>query len=168
MSDTQDHAARLTETLNASLAPVRQHLATIEAEIETKEAELGDLRKLRMRAQSIVRAIDPDAPRPGPKRGATKPTRAKHQNVAPEYAEAVGNYLRENYNGDDLVAADLFRDDEFVRATKTTGSDPQRITRALHVLHAQGVIRLDRKFGNKNIYRVNPTPAGKAGEDAAP
>ena len=146
----------LMQAIAGTLGPVREHLKTIEAEIEEKEQELGELRAVRTLALKIIRAADPEAPRPGPKkpgphglsRGTfTRPT------VGRPTVDATEAYLLAHFGpGDDVNGSTLARDAEFQRATSL--KKPQKVNAALLILRDEGKLRLDRQDGNRKLYRI--------------
>ena len=87
------YADQLRSSFRNLIDPVRDELQRLETEIERREAELGELRKLRTEARHVLYAIDPDSkpqPTSQPKSGRT---RAK-KNVSDEKVEAVLAWLQ--------------------------------------------------------------------------
>jgi len=164
MTSEVDAAAGLTAAVAESLAPVRAHLATVEATIAEKEKELAELRAVRTLALRIIRAGDPnseEAKRPRP--GGSKGGGTTGKRIARETVDAIAAELRRRFTpDDDIYAAGLAKNEDFTRALgrgRSFGADAQLINSALHLLHEEGALRLDHvggtgKASNAKAYRL--------------
>jgi len=163
MTSEVDAAAGLTAAVAESLAPVRAHLATVDATIAEKEKELAELRAVRTLALRIIRAGDPNSeeakrPRQGPKGGGTTGKR-----IARETVDGILDELRRRFTpDDDIYSAGLAKNEDFTRAIgrgRSFGADAQIINTALKLLHEEGALRLDHvggigKASNAKVYRL--------------
>ena len=172
-------AADLDQALRATLDPVRQHLATIDARIAEVEAELASLREVRRRAASIVRVLDPEEPRPGPKKD-TRVRPDRDRTISPDTVELIAAALRARFDPeDDLVAMRLGTDPEFARAIRSNPGDAtaQKVSKALRELQDRGAVRLDRvglgaKANRAKVFRLTESrikePAGEDRQNGQP
>jgi hypothetical protein len=143
--------------IEATLAPVRDQLATVQELINTKLSEVEKLKAVERRLTSVIRAGDPDAPRPGPRKGSTHNGRDTNKwNVSNEKLNALTEYLAANLNGEAFTTYDLLDRDDFDLMSKAT------VQKALAVLTERGTIRLDR-LGEKGtkIYKLARPAHGK-------
>lgn len=155
MTDPTDLAARMEHAFADAVEPVRRELAELETRIAEDEARLERLRKLRTRARSLLRTLDPDAPelqeKGKPGRKAAAPVGNGYP-VSDEKVEALVKWLREHPD----VAAERF---SVPRLTEHPDwqklMSHQTANAALQALTAQGRLRLDRVSGtNRRDYRT--------------
>ena len=134
--------------LERILAPLREQVAKLDKEIETAEALLAGKREDRRRIERVLRAADPDAPRPG-----RKPKSSHDWEISQATADGILDYLKEHadrYNGEGFHATGLFRDR---KAEGLRQPSDATVNKALRLLHQQGRIRLVRRgTGGSRIY----------------
>lgn len=132
------------QAIEDTLAPLRKHLETIDAELRRREEEIHDLRAMRATVARVIRAAEPQT-KPGPKPGRSR------ARVSNEKLEALEAWLRERRNGDDIVASEVIADPSFDLMSRAT------LSYALAALVECGVLRLDRLGGHRgrtHYYRL--------------
>jgi len=144
--------------IEATLAPLREHLANVEQLIAIRLQEVDELRVIEKDLQKMIRAGDPAAPRPGPKSKA-QPVGDGYP-VSDEKIEALLGWLREHPD----VTAERF---SVPRLTDHEDwhklMSHQTANAALQALTAKGVLRLDRVAGtNRRDYKVTKAFDGAA------
>lgn len=143
---------QIDAALEASVAPVREQLATLDREIQETEEQLAALRKLRTRARRVLGALGDEDHRTGPK--ASKPRPFKHGDpTLPETQQKVLDYVRRRFGpGVDITGPEI----------QTAPDRPvshSAIVRALRDLHESGDLRLLRRGGEglhnqTKVYRL--------------
>jgi len=130
------------------VAPLRQELEKIDAQIRQTEDDLKALRELR---QPIVRMLNVADPDPSKKKPGPKKTTKPGDRVAADTLDAAYAWLVANFDGQDITAAAIKADPSF------TFVGPPRINDVLAALADRGVIRLDHVGGTRGrqkFYKV--------------
>lgn len=151
-SDRRDafSAETMRRTLDATLQPVRDQLALVDDEIARLSKELTAVRNVRQDLARVLRAADPDTPRPGIKHGQKLKT-ASGKGVSEERREAVHAWLLAHIrNGETFYASALVTRPDWDESKLGTQSN---LAKSLNSLHDQGLITLDRlgKGGAKHF-----------------
>jgi hypothetical protein len=140
MSSNEQRADAFRQSLQATMEPVRLQLAAIEREIEQREAEIIELRKLRTEARRMVAILDPGMVIQGRPKAKEKRNRGSGYKLraASETTEKVHVWLQENItNGEAFSAPELVREKGYDLTSQSM------LGAVLHQLADAGVIRLD-------------------------
>lgn len=152
-------ASDVREAIAGTLAPLREHLARLDDEIERRARELAALKDTRTDLNRIIRTADPTAPKPGIKSGTvlgprTLETPRSHRNrVSRERLDALTEYLRAHLaEGDEITRKDLLNRPDF----KSVGISEGSLGYALLTLVDEGALRLDRigRKGGARVYKL--------------
>jgi hypothetical protein len=142
----------LESALEATAAPVREQLATLDREIAEAEERLTKLRELRKRGRRVLGALGAEDHRTGPK--AQPPTRKwKHDNpTSPETQQKVLDYVRGRFGpGVDITSPQI-------QNAPDRPMSHSVIVRALRDLHNSGELRLlrhgDGQHNRTKVYRL--------------
>src|SRR4029077_14322577 len=145
MNEPQSVAEVIRAGIAERLAPLFDDLRKVESQIETKEAELAELRAVRTELRRTLAPYDDSIARPGGRRngGKPKPTGKQGkgntgQGVSDEKVNTLRDFIEANYEqGDDIHST----------ALEDAGLNMYRggIVHGLDVLAERGVIRLDRR-----------------------
>ncbi len=143
-------AQELQATLDAILAPLREQVARIDAEIADLDERKAELKELRTQAARLISANDRTghfAPKQAPKKSAAgkKPSEEK--------LDELEDYLRAHVNGDEFVVPELVERKDWL------GLSSPYTNGLLNALHERGTIRLVRTghpdYGNRTkIWRL--------------
>lgn len=149
MSQGQNGAvdvAQVREAMSEALAPLRRVMADLDAQIETTEAELAELRALRRTAEKMLNASEPSQPRK------KRPTTGGSNSM--EVAQQVGEWLRANAEDrfpDGFSSSDLVQIGNEIGVERSSPS----YANYLNALQAQGVLHLDRiGTGGRKMFKV--------------
>jgi hypothetical protein len=155
MSDTPDRTAAtaVNEELAAIVSPLRAQLDILNADIEEKKAELDGLRETRGRVEKTIAFLDPSTPKRTAKKARTGGRgHGGIGGVSWDAYNVIEKWLREH--SDEINANGGMNSREIMRAGFTATSRAT-LTKALHALHEQGVIRLDHTgSGGGLFYKV--------------
>lgn len=140
----------IRNAIDAALAPLREQLAVVDAEMERVQVELVKLRAMRAEVMKVLRAADPTTVAPGRAPGGGKPKRTG-RGIGEERIEAIFEWLQENADGEAFHASGLARRDDFsiARGQQST------ISKALVELADRGLLRLDHTgTGGSRFYKL--------------
>jgi len=161
----------LQERLAAEIASITQplvnHFNQIDHEIKSKEKELSELRAARTQLRGVLRGIDPELVPPAyqsnGKKGGKRDRSGQDKNVAAHKLDAFGAWMKEHaetINGQGGIHASGIIDGS--GTVRIDYWDPEigignqsGISKALAVLHEQGIARLDHMGnGGAKFYKV--------------
>lgn len=140
----------LDSILEQVLAPAREKISELEAEIEGLETQLAAKREELRPYRRVVNAAARSNGKPGPK-PTPKKAEAQLDEVGPEIVERVEKEIRERWLGNEFTATDVHRD--FQPAGDRPGVT--KVTAACRYLWSAGVLRKVRRGrGGSTIYRL--------------
>ena len=141
-SYTHEVEQRLQETLK----PLRDQLRGINQRLSEIDIEGLELRAARKRIEQVVRQLDPTSFVAAPKRrGVINASHVGSDETREAKRQAVIAFLKANRDKyeDGIVAAVVYRD--MKAAGVTPVSAPNKVLEAIEGLHADGVLRADKK-----------------------
>ena len=135
--------------LAAVVAPAREQVERIEAEIASLETQIEAKREERRRYQRVLTAAN--GSKPGIKKGTRRGTKPADAPISADAIARIEAQIRKRYDaGQEFTGTDVYRD--------WIGDDrlsSQTVNIACRNLHAGGVLRLvKRGQGGSYIYRV--------------
>jgi Mn-dependent DtxR family transcriptional regulator len=143
MSTTQNVRAELVNLA----APLRTQVKALDKEIADAESALADMHATRRDAARALSLLDPTfepKSKPGPK---PKTSSSGGTHVAPDTVDRIQTWLRAHANGEPFAPRELMEAGYDVTSRAT-------LTNALHQMHEQGLLRLDRRgMGGAKFYR---------------
>lgn len=137
------YSQQLDQRIHEIAKPLRDELRGINKRLSAIDMEGVELRASRKRIEQVLKQLDPTSFVAAPKKN-NRPLSTDERND--EKRELVRQFLDENRDryDDGLTAAAVYRD------MKAAGVEPvaapNRVKKAVEELHAQGVLRADKKI----------------------
>lgn len=160
---TSELVTQLQEEIDAIAAPLVARYEQVKRDIETRTAELDELRRARTQLARVIRNINPSLIEPPTFRiNGKKKKSGPGGGIAPERVERFANWLRQNRDAINaqggVHASGIIDGNGIVRfpGYEVEGVNSQTvISKCFQILHDQGVVRLDHMGnGGAKFYKV--------------